>query len=918
MISVITIIKLPAATFNNQLTMAEFGILPNNNISLQSASRYTSDPAGQLLRTNDFQALQLNFNGYATGRLPTREGLFTVSESAVSLLGGLPFGSRVELGSYTNAGDQAANIEPNRFLTLVQNPNFILYNFSEAFASADIRTDMSNSETFLSFDVTYSSGGGFMTSYHVHGNAYHDIQYQDLTPRLTFGSGELVGLEVDNIVILLPSSGTTFLLPAGTKFKFTFSNPEGVPPQTQTWLVYAQTFTGETIQFNMEYALTSATRIREVELTASATFDGFLRTAAIQTSAPLAQENQLAQRTSPGWQLATQIQSIPATPLSMFMLWPYDWTKTVGVQLAFNQANNVFLSACTANSLLIPLLARSDYATATCWYNQLIDKQNRGETVFDSGTNAFVTLMNMLIAHYYDAEILSYQNGIARGVSTPALSLGSNASALEQMFDNHRSEIPLNAELIFNANDTYSFLLTSLDLFSTLPLGSTHLPLQSLPGFKTMVDGFNLQPYANAESIKGDVAYTEANFASVPGDFVVTFKAQAPPSWAGRFLPDDFWSHLLGADMTNLGVQLQQQLARPVPGLSSDTYEQGKRIFQAAMTAKYATYVLLAQLGMTPPYLDGLVVPASVTSAVQPLIDYIEDILEAWLASKIYRGESLSNFFCADDDAKGVVAYIGTTTTTSGNLDSGNAVYTGHNRQYGYFLEAAAIATELDQLFGNPLWIASTITALFPTPPFPAATPPFLATAKQFVDMLWRDYANPVTDDAADMPFNRYGNPWEGMSCEKGVPPTGTYPSRYNTSISEDFNGYYAAWLYARAIRNAPTAEISNTNKEGFHLLERYSKVNFDMVMRAAKGMFYNTSVWVYTNTPFNFNQTTGVEWDNEANTSPINMSLLTPPCGLTREGCIYSKYKFDLFGKDLVDSFNSRCACTEPGCDCH
>ncbi len=147
------------AEFNDQLTLAEFGTAVNKNISLQSSSRYGSQPAGQLLRTNDFQTFQLKFGGYATGRLPCRVGLFTASESAKSSKG-VPFGTRLELSGFSLAGDPQNNTPPNYFLKLVQNPNYIVFNFTETFNSSNISTDLEQSLSFLSCHVTYEESGG--------------------------------------------------------------------------------------------------------------------------------------------------------------------------------------------------------------------------------------------------------------------------------------------------------------------------------------------------------------------------------------------------------------------------------------------------------------------------------------------------------------------------------------------------------------------------------------------------------------------------------------------------------------------------------------------------------------------------------------------------------------------------------------
>lgn len=908
LLGLLLFLKGYGATFNNLITITDFGAVTNLNTSLQSTSRFDSDPIGQILRTNDYQSLQLNFGGYARGRLPCRVGLFNLSQSAITV-GRVPFGPRLELSGFTIAGNQVQNIEPNRFVEQVQNPQFLVYSFTEALS--EVTYDIEESDTFVTCNVIYENNPiQLMRDMSIPISGYHDVRYDDLTPSLTFGSAILTKLFVDDSEIVLPTSNVILELPSGTKFKFVFQGDN--PPFIQEWLIYVQSELGSApIQFDMSYNLDKFDRLTNLSLISqSGTYTGYLRTAAIQNGSTLAKTNSIRSRTTPKWQLATQLQSMPATPISMFMLWPYDWTMAVGKELTHNQVSRIFLSDCQTVSLLLPLLARSDLNEAACWYNQMIDMQQRGETVFDKSTNSFATLVNMYIASYYDSEIKAFQDTLDRGLSTPELGIEQDVSVMEDMFDTHKSELVASAEIIFNDDGSYSYFVDSFDLVKTFPEGTSKLPLFNFPGFKTVSNGFNVVSNAtNKDPIKGDINYVEGNQGTIPGSFLIKFKAQNIPEFSSRFLPDDLWFKLQGSDRTSLQLQLTCFLQESLPSISDDVYEQGKILFGLAMTAKYAAYLLLAEKGIFPPYSNGFTAPSDVVDKLQPLVDYIQDVIDAWLITKTFGIQSLSNFLVGDDDAKGVVAIKGTTSATGGNQDSGNAVYSGHNRQYGYFLGSAALKIELDRLFGNSSWISATVTKTTPAPVF-------TGTVKQFLDMLWRDYANPATDDVDGMPFYRYGNPWEGMSCSKGVPPSGAFTSRNNESISEDFNGYYASWLYSRAIQDAGPTEISTANKKGFDVLERFSKTNLDMIMRAGRAMFYNTKIWVYKNGPFDFNKTTGTEWDNLVD-SNVLLNLGSPPCILTKEGCLYSKYKFQLFFENMAESFNSNCQCNNDGCNC-
>ena len=895
--------------FNDEITLSEFGLTTNQNISIQPSGRYPLDFLFMdQMKTNNYQTLQLNFGEYTNGRYPCRIGMFNISECA-NTVDGIPFGTMISLPAYTIDGDSKNGVEPNRYLIQTRDPSYWVFSFTETLDY--LSSDFSESETGQVASMWYHKSGytSFMRNMNLSLSAYHDIQYEDVTPKIVLGKGRVFAIELNGVAAILPTTGTSVTLPPANKFKFVINNEPEDPQSQQTWLFYVQSDTAATnIEFVMNYEIDKDGHLYNIVLTsagATSLFSGYLRVAAIQTNQPKFSPNPLKPRTTPDWELAAQIQSIPSTPLSMFMLWPTEWVKRAGQQIKLNQEGNVFLSSYSTVSLLLPLLAGSDFQLANEWFNQLVDKQNEGQDVFDIGTNSFVTLFNMLIAKYYKTDISNFQAGIARGVSTPNLFIQPDAVQMEMMFDNHRSEIVLSNEIQFNLDGSYQFNVSSLDVITTFPQSSAVLPLFSFLGYQTIADGFNIVSNAtNIDGIKGYINYAQGNIWAFPGSYYLQFKAQSLPSWAPRFIPDDFWTRLSGAEKTNLLCQLNLVLKKPLPGYTKYVYNQGKILFQLAMTAKYATYLLLAQQKTLPPYPKTLFVTNSIKAKVQPVIKKMEDVLNLWLLQKIYSTPGLPNYFAADDIANGIIAILGASSPTGGTEDSGNAVYSGHNRQYGYFLAAAAVCAELDSLFKNPNWIATTVGGIY--------------TIKQFVDMLWRDYANPSlsSDDADHMPFYRYGNAWEGISSSKGMPPTNAYPSRNNESISEDFNGYYAAYLYAVTIQSLSDAVIPTVNKQGFDGLQTFSLGNLNMITRAARALFYNDGNWVYKNSPFDFNTTTGIEWDNSV-TSNVNFSKESPPAILTQEGALYSKYKFNLFCIELAEEFNRYCKPEKEGCGC-
>jgi len=892
--------------FNDQLDVSTLGssyVVDNQNISLQPTSQY-SPFTPQQIRTNNFQTLQLKFGDYLTGRYPCRIGLFNISESSETV-GSIPFGTMISLPAYTLAGDSSKNIPPNYFLQQIRDPSFWVFSFKEPLDLVEV--DLTDSETGQVANVYYQSTNlmSYMKNINSPINAYHDIYYDEVTPVITLGKGRVKKIELDGAGVVFPLTSSS-LIPCN-KLKFTIENEPNDPKSEQIWLIYAQSDLKTTpLQLNIEYQVDSKGYLYNVSLKASAPYTGYLRVAAIQTQAPLSLSNCIRQQTAPSWELATQIQSIPSTPLAMFMLWPQHWVQRVGNQIIKNQATGDELSSYSTMSLLLPLLARTHYDTANDWYNQLIDKQSRGEVVFDIGTNSFVTLANILFAKYYDSEIKAYQAKFPRGVSTPKLSIQPSASTMEQMFDNHRSYVINAYDIIFNKDATYEYDISMLDVDVTFPQGAAVLPLLNFLGYQTLADGLNIINNAtNKDPIKGDVNYAEGNIGSFPGSYYLKFKGQPLPSWSSRFIPDNFWKKLSGVDKTNLICQLNTVLSKELPSYSDDVYTQGKILFQLAMTAKYGLYVLLAQQNILPPYQRSLEVPISVKSKIQPVVKRIQELINTWLITHKHKGSEVSNYLVYDQTANGIVAIQGATSSTGGVSDSGNAVYTGHNRQYGYFLAAAGICIDIDNIFQNTRWIQKDLLTEIG----------FAASTKQFVDLLWRDYANPSVDDLNFMEFYRYGNSWEGMSSTKGMPPVGGFPSRNNESISEDFNGYYGAYLYASAIQS-PFSGITSSSQVGFADLETFCYGNMNMIKTAAAALFYNSDNWVYKKTPFDFNTTAGTVWDNSVDMS-VSFLKTYPASLFSQEGAIFSEYKFDLFCVDLINQLNTHTQEENQGCGC-
>ena len=129
-----------------------------------------------------------------------------------------------------------------------------------------------------------------------------------------------------------------------------------------------------------------------------------------------------------------------------------------------------------------------------------------------------------------------------------------------------------------------------------------------------------------------------------------------------------------------------------------------------------------------------------------------------------------------DNVWKGVVSGASYRSSTHDlGLDFGNAAYNDHHFHYGYFVHTAAVIGHLD-----PAWLQQ-------------------GTNKQWVDMLVRDYANPVTDD--HYPFSRNFDWFHGHSWAKGLFESAD--GKDQESTSEDSFATFALKMWGRTTGDA-------------------------------------------------------------------------------------------------------------------
>lgn len=130
----------------------------------------------------------------------------------------------------------------------------------------------------------------------------------------------------------------------------------------------------------------------------------------------------------------------------------------------------------------------------------------------------------------------------------------------------------------------------------------------------------------------------------------------------------------------------------------------------------------------------------------------------------------------------GVVSSASYVTGNSGD-DFGNTYYNDHHFHYGYFVQAAAIIAYLD-----PSWLSD-------------------GTNKAFVDMLIRDFANPVEDDPY-FPFQRSFDWYHGHSWAKGL--FNSSDGKDQESSSEDTLGIYAIKMWGQVTGDPNMAARGN------------------------------------------------------------------------------------------------------------
>ncbi|MBS0622794.1 MAG: hypothetical protein JSR80_07540 [Verrucomicrobia bacterium] len=779
------------------ITLQEFGTQGNTNFTLQLQSqasgggtqvgRYNpTEPP----RTNDFQSLQ---QIAAQSGETTRVGYFYVSQGQS--------GVGLTLPSFQSNSTAGIDTPTNNLLITV---GCVESNFLRRICT--LPTTQTLQMNYSLFSNNPPSPGAFdtalqsLTDYNVIGNPYHDIRFIQLTPLITFTGATVKTLTVSKDL---------------KKLKLGMSTG-------QTILIYLERSIAP-LTFDLSFDRTT--------LTATGTFTGFLRFAAIQVTA-LNTSGMLPLGGTFNPQLSAIVaQTRVATPVAMYMLWPNSYLTRVGPQIAANLPSLATRPDCDTLANLLPVLARTDPTRAFFYGNQL------NPVNVNTTTNTFITLFNIFVAQNLNADINLYQSTV---LTPPVLPPIPSSSVVEATYDTYRSSIPLIADVDFGTQDqvTWTYIMD----------GTLHDdPLILFPSWKKLLGGGAPSvAYAYLDAIKGPLFAEKATGNSL------TFQENPVPTfWAtGHFFP----TTLTFTPQQRRALQSRFTQDRLLTLVEGDVLATGRQLYMIALTALYGVELMRQTNG------NGV-------AATSDLIAQVKDELQAWLALPHQKadGTFLSDYFVGVFDAvQGLssdsvltggictTAGLGGTNSSTAAADEFNALYSSHHLQYGYYLGAAAIVIQWDDLFKTPNpFISQEVISATGT----------IVTMRDLVDMLWRDCRNFAKEDP-QLPFNRCGNPWEGHSTENGFLYEVLPQGRFQQNFGEDFLCWMAVNQYAQAILTTPSLDLTTNQKNDYKNLQIYSRNNMEMMAASAKLVFHDAT-WLYSG-PYATNITLGQVYDTQ------------------------------------------------------
>lgn len=878
---------LPSLTAFGSLTI-------NQNSPLHSVNRLNPT---QLPTTNNFQLFQnpcaINLNTWTNtgvtavsagaGVLRMRHGPFLVGMAQTG-----PVATVAQFNFNTNAGF------PN---LLADNRMTFFFSATETNGTSNdyfnVSTNVVNAETCVMTYTPKNGHAGFIEDYNIIGNVFHDVYYQGLTPALAFSNpllttGTGVLLSVDGGPVTEYTFGTTV---SGKYFQFFANRYDPLGPAT---LVLYAVNAGDTgISFKV---INSADD--HFIFTASTPYTGFLRLAPLSSNdtaptagttwaqatffmpedvcntadtsvsgsfacmtgtqispCPIESASCPLTPTQPNWWKTAQVHAISPTGMSFYMLFPSAWAnlfaqlavKTIGPTW-MNTAGTFQYPTSQALTDILPAIAITNPTAAAGYYSNFFSQLNPSNMPpytdgSDFNTNFFLVQFDMFMANNLATQAATFQTA-SRTIPSYILTAPVNNVAV---YTAHRLYIPVSATISTTAT---SVTWTYAPSTAVPPPGGTFKPLVCFPFWKSLQGtiagvvnttpgvGQPLQNYIFNDTIKGTL-YTAECGAITSG--AVTFLEGGIPTWYGSpsyFIPSGLTFN--SSQMTALGTALTQigQEVIPLPFFPENrldpAYNAGKTCYMLAKSALYIAYYM-AQNGSST---------AAIIAQTQPYLDNAKSCLSAYL----YGRTPGSSFFIADRSSGGICVNGagGDGTWASGpnlqqftdsGVDFGNYVYNDHHFFAGYFLLAAAMVTEWETTY-NPgnLWINLPITG--------ADNQTY--AIRNLIDFLWRDVHNPFTNDHAqsiydpDLPYDRYGLPWEGHSVANGLQYQPNALGRNQESIAEDFNCWLGMNAFAAlAMQTAPSGELAK-----YQAVYNFSLMNLKLNATGGIQWFKNYTYW--------------------------------------------------------------------------
>jgi len=483
------------------------------------------------------------------------------------------------------------------------------------------------------------------------------------------------------------------------------------------------------------------------------------------------------------------------------------------------------------------VIAMQSYTTANGYYNDFFNALNPTAMApftdnSDFATNFFLVQFDMIMASNLvtSGDIPTFQS-TSRTFPSYVISAPVNNVAV---YTAHRRYIPVQADVATTATSiSWTYTLSSQvppgdGMNKALICFPFWKYLQgTIPGMVNTIPGGGepLQNYIFNDTIKGTLYTAEA----ING--VVTFLEGGIPSWytpTDLFIPSTLT--FTPTQITTLQTafnQIRQEII-PLPFFPENrldpAYNAGKTCYMLAKTGLYAAF-FLQKIGTPAP---------SIIAQTQPFIDNAKSCLTAYLLGRTPG----SSYFVADRTSGGIcVNGAGGDGTyalgpnlqqdVDSGVDFGNYVYNDHHFFAGYFLVASAMVTNWEMLYApSQLWIDLPVMG--------ADNQTY--KVRDMIDFLWRDVHNPFTNDPTqqifdpDLPYNRYGFPWEGHSIANGLQYQPNSLGRNQESLSEDFNCWLGMNAYANLVLQTSLTALETVK---YQTLRDFSLMNLKMTASA-------------------------------------------------------------------------------------